>query len=170
MAEFKLTINDTKNGKSYQKAVTGAEADAFKGKKLGDKINGELIGLKDYEFEIRGGSDKQGFPMRWDIDSTQRRKPLIIKGVGVKGKRNGQRQRKSIRGNTLSTAVVQINLKTVKYGTDNLAKLFGKEEKPAEAPKSEKAPKEEKKVEEKPKEKVKEEPKKEEKKEEPKKE
>jgi len=147
MAEFKLTINDTKNGKGYQKSVTGAEADTFKGKKLGDKINGELIGLKGYEFEIRGGSDKQGFPMRWDVDSTQRKKPLIVEGVGVKKKRKGQKQRKSVRGNILSTEIVQINLKTIKYGNDSLAKLFGKEE----------APKEEKKEE------VKEEPKKEEK-------
>ena len=167
MAEFKLTINDTKNGKSYQKAATGKEADAFKGKKLGDKVSGELIGLKGYEFEIRGGSDKQGFPMRRDVDSTQRRKPLIVEGVGVKRKRKGQKQRKSVRGNVLSTDIVQINLKTIKYGNDSLAKAFVKEEK------TEEKPKEEKKLEEKPKEEpkkeeVKEEPKPEEKKEEPK--
>jgi len=145
MVEFKVTINDSKTGKSYQKTISGDETLAFRGKKLGDKIDGTKLGLEGYELEVTGGSDKQGFPLRKDLEGQGRTKPLVISGVGAKAKRDGQRQRKTIRGNSLSTEVSQINIKVIKPGKDSLDKLFGKEETPAEKP-AEETPKAEEKA------------------------
>ncbi|MBT7297443.1 30S ribosomal protein S6e [archaeon] len=123
MAEFKLNINDPKTGKSYSKTVEGTETDVFKGKKLKDKIPGDSLGLKGYELEISGGSDRQGFPMRWDISGTGRKKPLLVEGVGVRNKGSGIKQRKSIRGNAIDLNIKQINLKIIKAGTTSLKEL-----------------------------------------------
>ncbi|MBU1245673.1 MAG: 30S ribosomal protein S6e [Nanoarchaeota archaeon] len=137
MVEFKLTINDPKTGKSYQKTISGDETSEFRGKKLGDKISGTKLGLEGYELEITGGSDKQGFPMRKDLEGQGRTKPLVVSGIGAKAKRDGERQRKTVRGNALSTEVSQINIKVTKQGKDSLDKLFGKEEVPKEESKAE---------------------------------
>jgi len=144
MAEFKLTISDPKTGKSIQREAKEADAAPFVGKKIGDKIAGEVINLTGYEFEITGGSDNCGFPMRRDVRGPARAKILAIKGVGiqtVKGK--GIRQRKTVRGNTISDAVVQINLKVIKQGKEDIfgGAKEGEAEEKKEAPKEEKAEK-----------------------------
>jgi len=156
MAEQKLVINDVKTGKNYAKTVTD---DTLMGKKLRDKISGDLVGLPGYELEITGGSDNAGFPMRADIDTAGRKKALLTSGPGVHIKRKGQRTRKTIVGNTISETTVQINLKITKYGTKKLEDALGlaKEESPAEETKPE--AKEEKPKEEAPKEEAKPEPK-----------
>ena len=53
-----------KNGTSLQKDLPDAEAKVLVGKKIKDHIKGELIGFPGYEFELTGGSDYCGFPMR----------------------------------------------------------------------------------------------------------
>jgi hypothetical protein len=58
--------------------------------------------------------------MRKDLDTTARKKILVVEGIGVKRKRRGQRQRKSVRGNTISAQISQINLKILKYGKEKL--------------------------------------------------
>ncbi len=182
MAEFKVVIGD-KKGKCVQKEVKDADAKHFIGLKIGDKVNGELLGLTGYEFEITGGSDNAGFPMRSDMPGSARKKILAISGVGIDNKKKyrdkkkkglrvmeGMRQRKTVAGNTIYDGIAQINLKILKAGSQPLAEAPAAEapkegEAPAEAPKAEEKPKEEKPAE------KKEEPKpeaKEEKKEEPK--
>ena len=135
MSEFKIVIGDTKTGKSYQSEIKGKEADVFSGLKLGSKVKGDSFGFSGYEFEITGGSDKSGFPMRKDLNTTARKKILVVEGIGVKRKRKGQRQRKSVRGNTISSQISQINLKILKYGKEKLEK---KEETPVESKPEEK--------------------------------
>ncbi len=120
MAEYKLVLNDPKTGKSFQREVKDAEADALKGKKLGDKLKGDLIGLAGYEFEITGGSDKSGFPMRKDVDTDGKKKILIVSGTGIRPKRKGMRLRKTVAGNTIGNKTVQINLKILKQGKEKL--------------------------------------------------
>lgn len=126
MPDFKLVINDPKTAKSYQKIVTGNEADVFRGLKIKSKVNGEQIGLKDYQLEITGGSDNAGFPMRFDIEGILRRRPLINKGPGVKGLKKGEKIRKTVSGNTISHITSQINLKVLKHGSKSLDEIFGK--------------------------------------------
>ena len=38
MVDFKVVVNDTKNGKSYQIPVTGHHANSLIGKKIGDVV------------------------------------------------------------------------------------------------------------------------------------
>tara|TARA_Y100000034_G_scaffold126401_1_gene177566 strand:+ start:1136 stop:1747 length:612 start_codon:yes stop_codon:yes gene_type:complete len=173
---FKLVINN--KGKAYSKELNEQESPAFVGKKVKDKVSGNTFGFKGYEFEITGGSDSQGFPMRFDLPGTGRRRLLLTQGPCVKIKRKGMRKRKTVRGNTIAEDIKQINLNIVKVGDKKLEDLFPKKEEEKkveekkEVPKKEEAPKEDKKVEEKPKEvpKKEEKPKEEVKKDEPKKE
>ena len=116
MAEFKLVLSNPKDGKSYQREVKAGDANAFMGLKIKDKVKGELIDLTGYEFELTGGSDKSGFPMRFDVVGTQRKKILAVKGVGLKAKRKGMKQRKTVCGNTVHADIAQINLKILKEG------------------------------------------------------
>ena len=170
---FKLVVSDPKTKKTYQKEVSEKESGLLN-RKIGDKVKGEFLGLTGYELEITGGSDKQGFPMRPNIQGFARKRVILTGTPGFHPKHKGERRRKSVRGNVISEEIVQVNTKVVKYGTKGLGEIFGKkEEKPkeepkkeekkpeekAEKPKKEESPKEEKKAEAKPE--KKEEPKKE---------
>jgi len=130
MTEFKLTINDTKTGKSYSKTV---DTVAFKNKKIGDAVEGEGLGLKGYELEITGGSDSSGFPLRKDLEGITKKKALLIKGPG-KRTRIGIRTRKTVRGNAITLSTTQVNLKVKSYGPKSLEETFGiKKEEEAKA-------------------------------------
>lgn len=125
MVEFNLTINDVKEGKSYSKQIKDAETDVFKGCKIGSKVLGDSFGFEGYEFEIRGGSDNAGFPMRRDLEGVGRKKIYALSGEGINPKSKGARVRKSVRGNTLSIVISQINLKVVKYGSKSVKEVLG---------------------------------------------
>lgn len=130
--EFKFVISDPKSGKSYQKALN---SDFFLGKKIGDKVEGNIIGLKNYELLITGGSDKAGFPMKKGIDVAGRKKILSGKATCVKIKKeNGLRIRKTVRGSIISDQIAQINLKVEKQGSEKIEDLLGiKKEEPKAA-------------------------------------
>ena len=132
MVELKLVINDVKKGKSYPKPITEEQSQEFMNLKLGNKIKGDNFGFSGYEFEIKGGTDNAGFPMRRDLDSAARKKALLTKGPGIHIKRKGMRKRKTIRGNTISESTSQVNLKILAYGKEPLEKVLGIEEKPKE--------------------------------------
>jgi len=121
MADYKLTINDPKTGKSFKKDVKDDEATSLEGHNIGDKIKGDAIGLAGYEFEVTGGSDNCGFPMRKDV-ATPRKKILAVSGLGLKKQRDGQRQRKTVCGKTVAASTSQINLKILKVGKEKLDK------------------------------------------------
>ncbi|RMF55472.1 30S ribosomal protein S6e [Candidatus Woesearchaeota archaeon] len=145
MAELKLVISDPKTGKSYQKVVKDADAKPFFGKKIGQSIKGELINMTGYEFEITGGSDYCGMPMRRDIEGAVRRKILSTATIGLKTKDKWMRKRKRVAGNTFHPKSAQVNLKIIKYGKAPLEEK--KEESSAESASAEKKeePKEDKK-------------------------
>jgi small subunit ribosomal protein S6e len=132
MAEFKLVIG-AKDGKSYQKELKGEEADILENMKIGDHISGDQIGFPGYKFEITGGSDKCGFPMRKGIQFA-RKKILTAKGVGFDGfnrtggKQPGLVKKRTICGDKINKNIVQVNLKVLKEGHQKL----GGEEAPAE--------------------------------------
>ncbi|NIO21560.1 MAG: 30S ribosomal protein S6e [Candidatus Aenigmarchaeota archaeon] len=157
---FKVVVSDPKTKKTYQKEISQKESGLLN-RKIGDKVKGDFLGMSGYELQITGGSDKQGFPMRPDMQGVIRKKVLLTGGPGFHPKTRGERRRKSVRGNTISPDIVQVNTKILKYGTKKLEQIFGKkEEKPKEEKKEE--VKEEKKPEAKPEEKAPKEEKKEE--------
>jgi len=125
---YKIVVADPKTKRTYQKEVAEKES-GLTGRKIGEKIKGDFLGLPGFEIQITGGSDKQGFPMRQDMPGFGRRKVLLTRGTGFHALRSGERRRKLVRGNTISDEIAQVNMKVLVYGKDSLAKLFGKEEK-----------------------------------------
>ena len=95
----------------------------FDGMKIGDVLKGGLIGFPNYEFEITGGSDASGFPIRKDVHGPVKKKILVSKrGIGYKPSRKGQKRRKTVRGNEITHDITLINLKVIKYGEAELFK------------------------------------------------
>jgi len=135
MVEFKVVVNNPKDGKSYNVQVTGHHANSLIGKKIGDEVDGIFVSLPGYKLQITGGTDKDGFPMRKDLPGMTRKRLLLTKGVGFRPKEKGLRKRKMVHGNTISQNIVQINMKITKQGPraiEDLLALQKKEEKPAE--------------------------------------
>jgi len=138
MANFKIVVSDPKTKKAYQKEIEQGQSGLL-GKKIGEKFSGSHLGLPGYELEITGGSDKEGFPMRRDVEGPGRKKILLSHPPGFHPKSRGRRKRKSIRGNTVSQQVSQINIKIVTHGAKSAEELMGakSEGKPASGEKSE---------------------------------
>jgi len=128
MVSFKVVIG-TKEGKCVQKEIQEPESKSFLGKKIGDAISGDHIGLAGYEFMVTGGSDYCGFPMRKDVEGFARKRILAIEGVGLKKKAKGIRVRKTVCGNTIHPKIAQVNLKVTKEGKEPLAMPKKEEEK-----------------------------------------
>jgi len=124
MAEIKANIGDGKTKKTYNKTLTEEQLTGLSGKKIGDVVKGDLIDLPaGYELEIKGGSDSSGFPMRKDVNGTNRKKILIVGGVGLrKTKYKGMKVRKLVSGNTIYEKTSQINFKVVKWGKEPIEK------------------------------------------------
>ncbi len=112
MANFKFVISD--KNQSWQIEKPQGECPIL-GKKIGDSFSASFLGLDGYELLITGGSDKDGFPMRKDIEGTVRKAIVITRGIGFKG-RKGERVRKNLRGNIIAQDIAQINCKVVKAG------------------------------------------------------
>ena len=141
MVEFKLVIGDPKTGKCHQVVVSGENANAMLGKKLGEKLRGESIDLVGYEFEITGGADYCGFPMRKDLEGPLRKQILLNKGVGIRNHEKGLKKRKTVCGNTIHEKITQVSMKILKYGKKP---LFPEAEAAAEKKAEEKKPEEKK--------------------------
>ncbi len=124
---MKAVVSDPKTGKSYSIELDEAKSVSLNGKNIGEKVDGSLLGLEGYELEITGGSDKSGFPMRKDIFGSRKIKTILTKGVGFRGKK-GERKKKTVRGNTISQEIAQVNMKIIKHGNLNLDEMFGKKE------------------------------------------
>lgn len=164
----KVVVSDPESGKAYQVEADETRSRRLVGLRIRDKFDGEVVGLSGYELQITGGTDKEGFPMRFDVAGPRRARVLIARGPGFKPKRGGERRRRLIRGGSVSPDIAQLNAKVVKKGgkpIEQILKPEVAEEKPEEAKEKppEKPPVEEEKPVEKPEEKLKEETKPEEK-------
>lgn len=102
------------------KTVELDDAKKVQGLRIGDTFKGELVDLSGYEFEITGGADTSGFPMRRDVEGPAKRRILAIRGVGLKQKAKGVKQRKTVGGNTVSATTAMLNVKVVKAGKQDL--------------------------------------------------
>jgi len=99
--------------KAWQLVLDEAKARTFIGLKIGDKVDASIIGLKG-ELVITGGSDSSGFPMRPDIHGGVKVKVLLSGPPGFKPRKKGERRRKTVRGNTITPDIVQINVKWIR--------------------------------------------------------
>jgi len=124
MVEFKVVVNDTKSGKSYQVQVTGHHANSLIGKKIGEEVDGIFISLPGYKLQVTGGTDKNGFPMRRDFPGMARRRLLLSDSTGCHPNEAGMREKKSVRGNTINQDVVQINMSVTKHSSKPIDQLL----------------------------------------------
>lgn len=141
MSNFKFVISDPQSRKSHQIEVDQGKAIGLVGKRIGEEFNGDVIGLAGYSLKITGGTDKDGFPMHPQVHGQVRKKILLSNPPGFHPLKEGGRKRKTVRGDTISADIIQVNVKVMKKGSVSLDEV---------APtKAKKKPEEEKKVEEK---------------------
>jgi len=130
--DFRIVVSDPTSGKAYQVELKDPGASKFLGKRIGDKIEGDVLGMPGYAVQITGGSDREGFPMRKDLPGTKRRTILLSRGTGYHAAAEGKKKRKSIHGREVSSDIGQINVKVVEAGAKPVNELLGapaKEEK-----------------------------------------
>jgi small subunit ribosomal protein S6e len=113
MAKFKIIISNPETGKSQFVEVEEAQAVPLIGRKLGEVIDGTAVKMSGYKLLITGGSDKDGFPMKPSIHGGVRVGAILSEGVGFHPSKKGERKRKTLRGNVITEAIVQINMKIV---------------------------------------------------------
>jgi small subunit ribosomal protein S6e len=113
MAKFKVIVSDPEEGTSKTVELEDARAVPLIGKKIGDIIDGSVVGLPGFKVQITGGSDKDGFPMRPNVHGGVRRNVVLSGGVGFNPKNEGERRRKRVRGNIITDEIVQVNMKIV---------------------------------------------------------
>jgi len=138
MAKWKIVVNDPETRRSYQVEVDQTKALGLIGKKISDEFNGDLIGLPGYILKITGGTDRDGFPMHPKVKGPGRKKVLLSSPPCFHPRKNGERRRKTVRGDTISEEISQINCKIVKKGEKPIEELIPvkkpEKEKPKEKP------------------------------------
>ena len=124
-----IVISDPKTGKAFSKKADSAAQ--FNGKRIGQEIQLDSIGLGGYTAKITGGSDKDGFPMRKDLVGTTRKRVFM-----VIDKKKGSKIRITKRGNTVADDIKELNVVVTKQCSDPFDAFMPKKE---EKPKEEKA-------------------------------
>ena len=123
MVEFKLVISEA--ARSFPRSVSEPQSAGFLGKRIGESVGGELLGLSGYTLRIAGATDKSGFPLRPDTPGARQVRLLVSDGFGFHAPRRGMRRRRSFRGNAISEDTVQISLVVEQKGPKPLAELLG---------------------------------------------
>ena len=113
MAKFKIIISDPETGTSRVVELEETRAVPLIGRKIGEVIDGSVVDLPGHKAQIIGGSDKDGFPMRRDVHGGVRRRVILSGGVGFNPQNEGERRRKTVRGNVITDEIVQLNMKIV---------------------------------------------------------
>lgn len=113
MAKFKIIISDPETGTSKTVEIEETRAVPLIGRRMGEIVDGSIVELPGHKLQITGGSDKDGFPMRPNVHGGVRRRVILGGGVGFNPKAEGERQRKTVRGNVITDEIVQVNMKIV---------------------------------------------------------
>ncbi len=102
MVEFTAVVS-YRDGKSESVKVGAQESSRLLGLRIGDTLDGAVIGKKDYSMTIVGGSDSAGFPMRRHIQGGGLVRILFRdrKGINHKVLR---------RGSVITESIAQVNL------------------------------------------------------------
>lgn len=141
---FKINIG-TPSGQTFKLET---EAPGLIDKKLKEKVSGKTLSndFEGYEFEITGASDKSGFTALESVEGIGRKKVLLSyeKGMNKRPKYEGKKKRsdykpkglklrKTVRGNTLSEEIIQVNLKLLREGNKKLTEIFPDQNKAPES-------------------------------------
>jgi small subunit ribosomal protein S6e len=134
MVELKVVVSDPKTGRAYNVGVSTGAAGAIVGKRIGDELDAGSLGLAGYKILITGGSDQTGIPARRSLPGAGRRRLLLAEGVGFHPVMEGERKRKMIRANEVTSDFVQVNARVTTYGDKPLDEIFPKAEPGTEKP------------------------------------
>ena len=129
MAKVKIIISDPKTGKTYQKELKEKKDKLLVNYEIGSVFDAGIIDFPAYKFEITGGTDKDGFPMRKGFSGTDTKRIMISTGQGIRKTQNNVRHRKRVAGSTISDNTAQINCKITKYGNAKIDSFFEQKEK-----------------------------------------
>jgi small subunit ribosomal protein S6e len=113
MAKFKIIISDPEKGNSKVVELEETRAVPLIGRKIGEIMDGSAVDLPGHKVQITGGSDKDGFPIRQNVHGGVRRRVVLSGGVGFNPQNDGERRRKTVRGNVITDEIVQLNMKIV---------------------------------------------------------
>jgi ribosomal protein S6E (S10) len=90
------------------------------GDKLGDRFNG-------YVFKIKGGNDKQGFPMMQGVAKAERVRILLGKRHSCyRPRRKGERKKRSVRGCFVGPDIAVLHVVVLKVGDKDIPGLTDK--------------------------------------------
>jgi len=106
---YRVNISDPKTGKTTPVQLPPEKFRPFIGLKIGDVIDGSVVGMPGRKLKITGGTDKDGFPMRPDVHGGVKVRILLSGPPGFRPKRKGERRRKTVRGNVITEDIIQLN-------------------------------------------------------------
>jgi small subunit ribosomal protein S6e len=121
---LKIVLSDPKKKKAHNIELDETKSNSILGHKIGDSISGKDLGLTGYEIQITGGSDKDGTPMKRTVHGAVRTRVLLKGGQGYRQKEQGIIKRKLVRGNVVTSDIVQVNAVVVKRGKSAIEKLL----------------------------------------------
>ncbi len=104
--------------KAWQIAVSEETAIRLAGLQIGDEFDGIIVGLPGVTLKVTGGTDASGFPMHPGVPGSVRRKILLSGPPGFHPEKEGERRKKTVRGNRIpdpraerrKTALAQLNV------------------------------------------------------------
>ena len=128
MAKFQLIVSDPKSRTSRAAAVEGTKAQALLGKSIGEEVDGKLLGVGNVRLKITGGTDRDGVPMRVDIQGSPKKRAIVAGGVGFKPLHEGERRRKLLRGRMIGEETLQVNSVVVSGELEKVVKPAEKAE------------------------------------------
>ncbi len=124
---MKIVYSDPKTGRTAQAEISSEISVALNNKKIGDTVDGTIIGLSGYTLKITGGSDTSGFPMQANIEGAA--KKSVLKKISNSGSMKGMHRRRTLVGNSVNPNTAQLNLVIVEYGDKGIDEIMPKKEK-----------------------------------------
>ena len=131
-----LIVSNPADGTSQRVELDDQQLRALYGTRIGQVVEGAVAGMQGYKIKLTGGPDKDGIPMRADVHGSAKARVILSGGVGYKPKNKGDKKRKVVRGNTVSTETTFLNFVVVEAPKGK--KRAKKEPVEAEAPAEEK--------------------------------
>ncbi len=104
-----LIISDPDNGTSQKVEIEDQRLRSLVGTRIGSSVDGAIADMPGYTLKLTGGTDKDGIPMRPDVHGSVKTSVVLSGGVGYKPENKGEKKRKMVRGNTVSTETTYLN-------------------------------------------------------------
>ncbi|OYV08552.1 MAG: small subunit ribosomal protein S6e [Methanosaeta sp. ASP1-1] len=63
--DFRVVVSDPQSGKAYQVELKDPGASKLLGKKIGDKIEGDVLGMPGYSIQVTPNAERSCSPKEW---------------------------------------------------------------------------------------------------------